>query len=272
MSTEEPADGLGSTEHDKAMVDKADETIEQAMAPDSSEEVAERPEWLPEKYENVDAFLEGHKNLEKKLGERDEVEPADESETEESHEEETGETKADPLDPFYSEFQENGELSDESYAALDKLGYNPAMVDTYINGYQSQIAQVQEQAYDIVGGQEEYDAMANWAVDNMTDAQLDAYHGQLRQGDNAWELALRGLHSKYKSSGDAPVERLRSGEKTPPNTGVQPFTSQQELSAAVQDRRYSTSPEYRKAVEQRLEVSDDATMGANIPNPYAQQG
>lgn len=269
MSTEEKAEGLGDTEHDQDMAEKSEQTIEEAMAP--AEEQAERPEWLPEKYDSVDAFLEGHKNLEKKLGERDEVEPADESEsTEEVGEHE--EVEAGPLDKFHQEFSENGDLSDESYKELEDIGYPRDVVDTYINGFKAQAVDILTEAHDIVGGEEEYNAMAEWAVDTLTDAQLDSYNDQLNGDEQQWELAIRGLHDKYAQSGDAPVERVRSSEKTPPNIGVQPFTSQEELTIATRDKRYSTSPEYRKSVEARLAISDDATMGANIPNPYAQQG
>jgi hypothetical protein len=272
----ETADGsIGSSEHDQEMIEQADKSIEQAVqdkvdkqeTPSSDDK---RPDWLPEKYKTVEDFLEGHKSLEKKLGEREEIEPVEESES--TNEAEGEETQAGPLDPFYSEYEENGGLSDDSYKALEDLGYTKDIVDTYIKGYEAQVSQFTSEAHDIVGGAEEYEAMAEWAVDNMTPEQLDNYNDQLALGGDAWELALRGLHAKYKDSGDAPVERVRSDGKTPVDRGVQPFTSQQELTAATRDKRYSTSPEYRKMVEARLAISDDATMGANIPNPYAAQG
>ena len=277
----ESASGIGSTEHDQAMIEQADKTIEQVVQEKVSNQEKpkqEVPDWVPEKYRNADdpiqAFLEGHKSLEKKLGEREEVEPTAESEDDSTTEEgEEGEQpKAGPLDPFYSEYSEAGELSPESYQKLEELGYPKDVVDTYIKGYEAQVSQYTKEAVEMVGGQEEYDAMAEWAVDNLTPEQLDNYNEQLALGGDAWEYALRGLHAKYKQSGDAPVERVNSGEKQPLNKGVQPFTSQEELTAATRDRRYQTSPEYRKMVEQRLAISDDAAMGANIPNPYAAQG
>jgi len=282
MSTEEvkeAADGIGSTEHDQAMIEKADsQTIESAVqekvdqqetTPASKEEA--RPEWLPEKYKTVEDFLEGHKSLEKKLGEREEVEPTEESEDASGDEEETTQAKAGPLDSFYTEYAETGELSDESYKALEDAGYPNDVVDTYIKGFESQVKEVSAKANEMVGGKENYDAMVEWAVDNMTPEQLDSYNSQLAMGGDNWEIALLGLQSKYLNSGDAPVERYRSGDKPTP-TGVQPFTSQEELTAAVTDKKYKTSPEYRAQVEKRLAISDNAAMGANIPEGYAAHG
>jgi hypothetical protein len=278
----ESASGIGSTEHDQAMIEQADKTIEQVVQEKVDQQEAKPkkdiPDWIPEKYKNaedpIEAFLAGHKSLEQKLGGNEEREdPSNSKGEEETPDESKDETvKSGPLDPFYSEYSEAGELSPESYQQLEELGYPKDVVDTYIKGYEAQIAQYTQEAAEMVGGQEEYDAMAEWAVDNLTPEQLDNYNEQLALGGDAWEYALRGLHAKYKQSGDAPVERVNSGEKQTLNKGVQPFTSQEELTAATRDRRYQTSPEYRKMVEQRLAISDDAAMGANIPNPYAAQG
>jgi hypothetical protein len=275
-----PEEGIGSGEHDKAMIEKSDQTIEQAVQEKVDKQEAtpakaeERPEWLPEKYKTVEDFLEGHKSLEKKLGEREEATPTDKSESEEGDKtpEQTEESQAGPLDPYYAEYSEKGGLSEESYAALKELGYTPDVVDTYIKGYEAQVQQYTTEAHELVGGAEEYQAMTEWAVDNLSAEQLDAYNDQLYKGGENWELALRGLHAKYKASDDAPIERVESGDKGQINKGVQPFTSQEELTTATTDKRYKTSPEYRKMVEDRLAISDDATMGANIPNPYAAHG
>jgi len=271
----EDASGIGTSEHDKAMIAKADETIESAVQDKVDAQNAppkgERPEWLPEKYESVEAFLEGHKSLEKKLGEREEVTPTEDSVSEDKIET-IPEGKAGSLDDFFTEYSETGEVSEESMAALEKLGYPRDVVETYVKGFEAQVAQVSAKAQEIVGGEEEYTAMTEWAVDNMTPEQLDAYNDQLQLGGDSWELALRGLHSKYLASGEAPVERVRSDGKGPVETGIRPFTSQEELTAATRSKEYKTSPEFRAMVSKRLEISDNDAMGANIPQAYASHG
>ena len=69
--TETPAEGeLGTSDHDKEMMEKADNSsLDQEIAKKTLEEAAKkdpaRPEWLPEKYKTVDEFLKGHQELEK---------------------------------------------------------------------------------------------------------------------------------------------------------------------------------------------------------------
>jgi len=269
----EDASGIGTSEHDKAMIAKADETIEGAVqekvdAQQAKPAEGERPEWLPEKYKTVEDFLEGHKSLEKKLGEREEVTPTEESESDEV----TLPEAPEGLQSFFDEYAEKGEVSEASMDALAKLGFPRDVVETYVKGFEAQVAAVSEKAQEIVGGEEEYNAMTEWAVDNMSPEQLEAYHAQLQLGGDSWEFALRGLHSKYLASGDAPVERVRSDGKGPVDTGIRPFTSQEELTAATSSKEYKTSPEFRAMVEKRLEISDNATMGANIPQAYASHG
>jgi hypothetical protein len=271
VKPKEDASGIGTSEHDKAMIAKSDETIEQAVQKVEPTKTEERPEWLPEKYKSVEDFLEGHKSLEKKLGEREEVTPTDESEGEVTPTDE-GEAKVGTLDQFFDEYAATGEVSEASILALEKLGYSRDVVNTYVKGFEAQVATISAKAHEIVGGEEEYTAMSEWAVDTMTPEQLDAYHAQLQSGGDTWELALRGLHAKYMASGDAPVERIRSDGKAPVDTGIRPFTSQEELTTATRSKEYKTSPEYRKMVEARLAISDDATMGANIPQAYASHG
>lgn len=275
----EDASGIGSSEHDKAMIEKADETIEEAVHKEA-EVKKDIPDWIPDKYKNaedpIEAFLQGHRSLEKKLGgEEDRDDPSNskgEEETPDDSDTDTETPEAGPLDAFYEEYEAGNGLSDESYKALEELGYVRDVVDTYIKGYEAQVSQYTTEAHKLVGGEEEYNSMAEWAVDNLTPDQMTNYNDQLALGGDAWELALRGLHSKYRDSGDAPIERIDSSDKAPLNKGITPYLSQDDLTLAVKDKRYKTSPEYRQMVKDKLEISDDATMGANIPAAYAQHG
>ena len=152
----EDASGIGTSEHDKAMIAKADETIESAVqekvdAQQAKPTEGERPEWLPEKYKTVNDFLEGHKSLEKKLGEREEVTPTEESVADEVVLPEAPEG----LQSFFDEYAENGEVSEASMDALGKLGFPRDVVETYVKGFEAQVAAVSEKAQEIVGGEEE---------------------------------------------------------------------------------------------------------------------
>jgi hypothetical protein len=259
---EEDASGIGSTEHDKDMIDKADNSsIEQEMV-NKEVPTPSRPEWLPEKYKTVDDFLAGHKALEEKLGNPDDREDPSNSKGEETvpNESDSQTTANDVLGEFHQEYAENGELAPESYKKLEELGYSKDVVDTHIEGIKAIAATTLAKAHGVVGGEEEYNSMVDWAVDNMSEAEIESYNKQLAGDDAQWELALRGLHDKYLNSGEAPVSRIRSGEK-PVNEGIKPFADQVEVKLAMSDKRYKNDPSYRKQVEDRLAISDDNAMG-----------
>ena len=278
MTTEikEDATGIGSTEHDQAMIEKADNSsIEQEMVTKGEQvPTPNRPEWLPEKYKTVDDFLAGHKALEEKLGNPDNRDDPSNSKGEESvpDESDAQDVTTNVLDEFHQEYAESGELTPESYEKLEGLGYDRDTVDIHIEGMKAIAAATLTKAHGVVGGEEEYNEMVSWAVDNMSEPEIESYNKQLQGDESQWELALRGLHDKYLNSGDAPVSRVRSGEK-PFNPGVQPFMDQVEVKLAMGDKRYKTDPAYRKQIEERLAISDNHTMGVgNMPKGVARHG
>ena len=261
----ETASGIGGTTHDQAMIDKAENSsmeqeVQLSNTPTPAEEA--RPEWLPEKYKTVDDFLAGHKELESKLGNPDDREDPSNSKGEEAvPDESTAEDVAvNVLDEFHQEYAESGELTPESYEKLEGLGYDKDTVDIHIEGMKAIAAATLTKAHGVVGGEEEYTEMVNWAVDNMSEPEIESYNKQLQGDESQWELALRGLHDKYLNSGDAPVARIQSGEK-PFKQGIQPFMDQAEVKLAMGDKRYKNDPSYRKAIEERLAISDNSTMG-----------
>ena len=107
-----------------------------------------RPEWLPEKFKNAEDLAKAYSELEKKQSEP--VQPTCEDKTYEN------ETTPEPMDKFYSEYQEKGQLSEQSYEELNKMGLNKDLVDGYIAG-QEAIANNDVQAvHNLVGGADNY--------------------------------------------------------------------------------------------------------------------
>ena len=89
---------------------------EEEEAVEALEDDSERPEWLPEKFKNPEDLAKAYGELEKKMGEPseegDEAAPSKEAMSLES------------LNKYSEEFNEKGELSEDSYSDLEKLGLN----------------------------------------------------------------------------------------------------------------------------------------------------
>ena len=239
------------------------------VARPKQENTEDRPEALPEKFKSVEDLAKAYTELEKKLGQpkqteeikeednkqSDSKEPEDGEKTDEKSEDQTEAPKTHDLSKFSEEWAEKGELSENSYKELKKLGYPQEFVDTYIEGFQAlQDRQVGE-VYKTVGGEENYKAMTEWASANLPENEVASYDNIITGNDpSQTKLAVKGLWAQYtEANGKQP--KLIGGSQSGVGS-VTPFRSTAEVVKAMSDPRYSNDSAYRKDVEKRLEFSD----------------
>jgi len=234
-------------QHTLDMLEKA-EGLEN---PDASD----RPEWLPEKFNSVEDMAQAYESLEQKLGSQDE----------EEYEEELGDDELESItedleeigidfDSLSQEFAELGGLSEDSYDSLIEAGIPRSMVDQFIDGQMAVAEQMQQEAFEQVGGQEAYEDMVSWASDNMQEASIDAFNNAVNSGNvETANLAIQGLHAQYRSvNGNEPS--LVMGETKSVTGGV--FDSAAQLTQAMRDPRYSSDSAYRQQVASKLSRSN----------------
>lgn len=232
-----------SQEHVNAMLEKVE----------GSQQDPERPEWLPEKFKSPEDMAKAYSQLESKLGQGQQEQDQEEVET-------TGEETASDVaelldnkgldfDVFQQEYNENGQLSDDAYAALDEAGFPRSVVDTWIQGQDALASQVTGEMYNIVGGQEDYNNMVSWAADTLPESEIDAFNATMTsQNPDMIRLAIQGLNARYRS--EAEPSLLQGGTGTVSSGGR--FESNAELTAAMSDPRYSKDPAYRQQVADKL--------------------
>ena len=104
-----------------------------------------------------------------------------------------------------------------------------------------------------MGGEGNYEAMAEWAAENVSEEDLNAYNEVVETGtvDQA-RMAVRGMFSQFKSAGGKAPNLLQGATQ---GSGVKAFASAAQVTEAMRDRRYKTDPAYRANVEQRLAVT-----------------
>ena len=233
-------------EHVMNMLEKADALEEPA--------VSDRPEWLPEKFQSPEDMARAYSELEKKLGSRQPENDLDEGEetVEDVIEEDDG-SPQDTLDleKYSQEFFENGDLSEESINELvEQLNLPRDYIDTYLAGLNALQTQTEQQAYQLVGGQQEYQRMTQWASANLPEPQVDAFNRAINSGDsNLIQMAIQGLNAQYRSEvGSEP--RLISGESAGVTSGG--FASVAQLTEAMRDPRYAKDPAYREDIARKL--------------------
>ena len=232
-----------SQEHVKEMLEKVE----------GSQQDPERPEWLPQKFKSPEDMAKAYSQLESKLGQGQQEQDQEEVET---TGEETASDVAELLDDkgldfdvFQQEYDENGELSDDAYAALEEAGFPRSVVDTWIQGQDALASQMTGEMYNIVGGQEDYNNMVSWAADTLPESEIDAFNATMTSQDpNMIRLAIQGLNARYRS--EAEPSLLQGGTGAVSSGGR--FESNAELTAAMSDPRYSKDPAYRQQVADKL--------------------
>jgi len=224
------------------------------------EQQVERPEWLPEKFKSPEDMAQAYSELEKKMGQGTTEEQT--AETTEDNEGDVQDDKPDDnenadynavvVDASKEFFENDGQLSEETYEKLAKAGLPKELVDSYAAGQQALLQSEEGEIKSVANGQ--FDAMAEWANDNLQQEEIDAFDDIVTTGTKEQaKFAVKSLYDRYtQANGSSP--RLVQGAVTGGST--MPFKSMQELARAQSDPRYKSGDKaYHEEIDRRLSVS-----------------
>lgn len=226
-----------------------------------------RPPWLPEKFKSTEEMAKAYLNLEQKIGSQEQSQQNQQEQNLNKEETNTQNNNVSSNDSqalaqwennfsaFSQEYFQNGSLSNDSYSKLNEMGFPRQIVDAYINGQKAMLDQGTNALMADVGGKEGFKEMHDWAVDNLTQEEINSYNAILDYGDpQQAKFAVKGMFARYKSStGKDP--KLISGSQGSIGRGSS-FRSIGEMTRAMADPRYKTDSAYRKDVEKRLANSN----------------
>ena len=224
------------------------------QAPEAVEEVTpetdERPQWLPEKFESPEELAKAYANLEKEYHTKNREEDNSKVKLETS---DVQTRVGDALSSASAEYAERGDLTEASYAALEKNGISRELVKTYVNNYKVSQEANTAAIMNEVGGKDNYGAMTEWASNSLTDGELNAFNRVVESNDpDSAKMAIKGLYARFVSDGGQPV-KLMQGQVA--GTGTTPFNSNAQMVEAMKDPRYGKDPAYRSQVEKRIAIS-----------------
>ena len=214
---------------------------------------------LAGKYKSQEELEQGYLELQKKLGQQEETaEPAEET-TEETEGEQKELGILDELWEYESnneEFHEDAvkELKDMDPVELAKMHIEyRKQVETGETGGRDFSQQDIAELKGIVGGEENYTNMIQWAQGALNETEVTMFDAVMAKGDPlAAFFAVRSLAYAYNDSTGFEGEIVQG--KAPRQSNDQ-FRSQQELIQAMSDPRYESDPAYRKDLMQKLERS-----------------
>ena len=245
---------------DKVEVQSAETTAEKPV--EENKPTQSKPEGLPEKFNSVEELVKSYSELEKKLGEqsqptKESVDPVSKTEVKEEQPKSDLDIATKAVDSaglnmetLSEEFAKDGKLADGSYKSLEKAGIPKEYVDRFIAGQQAIADQQSASVKNMVGGTESYDAMSEWASNNLSETEKQAYNTAVNSKDlEAVKLAVVGLKARYaQATGSEP--KLVEGKASP--SGEQGFDSWAQVTQAMSDPRYSKDPAYQAEVKNKL--------------------
>ena len=180
---------------------------------------SEQQQLLAGKFDSPQSLEQAYLELQKKLGESREEEPEDDEPGEESDEEQDDSDEDDSDEP-------DGQLTEDQA----------------------------EQLYEMVGGEQAYQSMLEWASQSLSKEEIEMYDSVMGDGNaNSIFFAVQALANKYFDNVGSEGELL-TGRGAAESNAV--FRSQSELVQAMNDPRYDNDPAYRSDVMAKLENSD----------------
>jgi len=232
-------------QQEKLQVNSVDNTSVEVKSNDTTSKSTDptRPEWLPEKFSSAEDLAKAYGELEKKLSKPEAVEEVKGN---------TNETTTNTLEPYYQEFAEKGELSEKSYKSLEKLGLNKDLVDGYIAGQKAIADNEVKMVHDTVGGKDNYEKVIQYAQNNLTKAEQDAFNLTLDTGSiEQVRFAVQAIASRAGISGS--TSQMIEGDTE--TTAIDAFQSIAQLTEAMNNPKYDRDPAYRREVERKIAKS-----------------
>lgn len=156
---------------------------------------------------------------------------------------------------YEQEFFNNGELSEDSYKELEEQGFSKDVINRYIEGTQALAEKQAQEVFEVVGGEEEYQKVIEWAGDNLTDEEKQIYNQAVESGNiSQAKFAVEALYGRYnRNEGQKPS--VIQGKTPQTNTSAK-FNSRQEVTEAMNNPKYQTDPAFRAEVIRKLKNSN----------------
>jgi len=239
-----------------------------AQAPKGEGDIAQRPADVPEKFWDAEkgeintaallksqadgeAAIRGQQQVEPKEGEEGYVKP----EPKEGEEGYVAPNQTKAVADASAEWTEKGELSANTYAALEGVGLSKDMVNDYIAGQAAIVSNLQASAYEPFNGQEGYEAAANWAAETLSPDEIKAFDVQLTSTNPAIVAqGSKALAAKYAAEADHEPHLLQGNGNG--GTSGDSYGSSREMMKDMNSAKYRTSQAFRDEVAQKLARSD----------------
>jgi len=218
------------------------------------------------KFKSAEDLEKAYKELESKLGQKEEEASEDVSETSDADVPES-EAPASEAAQFIQEaseeyFSNDNQLKPETVQKLKEMP-SEQLIDAYLELQKNASIQPQQMSdadanaiLASVGGESAYNETLAWAADNLKPDEVAAFDNVINSGNkDAIFFAVQSLNQRYQDA--VGFEGKQVSGKSVKNAAVKGFRSQAELARAISDPRYRTDPAYRLDIQEKLAASGD---------------
>lgn len=149
------------------------------------------------------------------------------------------------------EFEENGELSENTLQSLEKAGLPKSYIDNYLAGLDAVAQKFEQQAFDSTGGEENYKRMTDWVTDNLPESEIQQFNDNIGKDNDTALFTIKGMYARFQSETKEP--NLATGTNAQ-QSGAS-YESVGQMKADMADPRYATDSAFRKMVADKISRS-----------------
>lgn len=154
------------------------------------------------------------------------------------------------------EYQNNGELSQKTYEALEKAGYPKEVIQGFVETRKAIDAKYTQDVMNHVGGEKDFRELQTWMKGNLSKSELDAYNEAVNSENlNAVKLILDGIQAKRVAKQGTRKATLLGGVAS--KSAPKGFSGRDEMIKAMSDPRYGIDRAYTISVERKMSLSND---------------
>lgn len=148
-----------------------------------------------------------------------------------------------------AEYEKNGELSEDSYAKLEKAGYGKDFVKMVIAGWEAKADAFVNKVIDNAGGKAEFEHIQKFVSEQGKGA-VDAFNEIIENSSLSVVSAyINGIKAQMVTKYGTSNPSLGGSTAT---NGVAGFQSSAEMVKAMSDPRYGNDAKYTHEVEQKV--------------------
>ena len=229
-------------EYKDEMAKKADDANNVANTETAPEPVQQQQdELILGKFKTQEDLIKSYQELERK-----------QSQPQEAEKEET-KLEADTKVNFdfvsaQKEFEDTGELSQDTIDNLEKAGLPKSYIDNYLAGLEAVAQKFEQQAYDSTGGEENYKRMTDWVTENLPEQEIQQFNDNIGKDNETALFTIKGMYARFQSETKEP--NLATGSNAQQSGSA--YESVGQMKADMSDPRYATDSAFRKMVADKI--------------------